>query len=255
MFHQRYSVDKRAIACWRNMKKSYKLPSIYSGIFLLPVLFLIVFTVTNCEKYFGYNYDAESLIESVSISGTVTNSFTSQPVSSASVKIGVYETFTDKNGDYLLIYPLGSDEERDKPIPVLVSATNYFPDSLNIIIYPQPLELKFSLVYGAPIIESAALVPSDPPTATATAVVFDYQGVNDIDSVAAIFTYFDSLNVKTEKVVPMFRTRILSDNQAEYQCNTEIFSDSFGNLNFKHFQIVATDKAGFSDKEDFFQLP
>ena len=100
--------------------------------FLLFVLLLLI----NCDtdKFFGYNYDAESLIESTPVSGRITNIFTSVPVTSAKIKIGPYETLTDKDGDYLLVYPLGTDEERDKFIPIIVTAPNYFPDSLETII-------------------------------------------------------------------------------------------------------------------------
>ena len=218
-------------------------------LFLLFVFLLYI----NCDtdKFFGYNYDAESLIESAPISGRITNIFTSVPVASAKIKIGPYETLTDKDGDYLLVYPLGTDEERDKFIPIIVTAPNYFPDSLETIIYPQPLEINFSLEYGAPNIESSSITQRDPVMVNCDATVFDYQGVDDIDTVTAVFTYFDTSNIRTELPVDMTRIQILSDNRAAYQCTTRIVNRPYGILNTKAWQIIATDKAGFIDIEDF----
>jgi hypothetical protein len=220
-------------------------------------LLLSLLTLINCDtdRFLGYNYEAESLVESAPISGRVTNIFTSAPVTSATIKIGSYETLTDINGGYLLVYSLGTDEERDRPIPVTVSAPNYFSKSLETIIYPQALELNFSLEYAAPIIESAVITPRDILTVNCDATVFDYQGVDDIDSVIAVFTYFDSLKARTEIPVDMTRLQILSQNRAAYQCTARYVNRLYGDLNTKGFQIIAKDKSGFVDIDNIIITP
>jgi hypothetical protein len=153
-----------------------------------PILFL-----PHCEKITGYNYDVNPLNNTVRVYGEVINTFSGQAVEDALVQIGIQTTSTDIYGEYQVQYILGAAEDRDQPVPVAISATNYETLNTSFIIYPEPTRLDFQLVYAAPIIEQNSLLLyrglDNEPQEICQAIIVDYQGVNDIKEVNASFYY------------------------------------------------------------------
>ena len=153
-----------------------------------PTLFL-----PHCEKITGYNYDVNPLNNTVRVYGEVINTFSGQAVEDALVQIGIQTTSTDIYGEYQVQYILGAAEDRDQPVPVAISATNYETLNTSFIIYPEPTRLDFQLVYAAPIIEQNSLLLyrglDNEPQEICQAIIVDYQGVNDIKEVNASFYY------------------------------------------------------------------
>ncbi|MEJ2049881.1 MAG: hypothetical protein P8Y60_08600, partial [Calditrichota bacterium] len=94
------------------MKKS-------THLFTLLLLLLLLLLLT-CEQYTGYNFDADSPKQTAKIYGIVENTFTNEPVNRAFLRIGNLTTYSDKLGEYSILYPLQTEEERDKPVPLIV---------------------------------------------------------------------------------------------------------------------------------------
>jgi len=224
--------------------KKMKIKCIRALIFISIPLALIS---CDLDKFVGYNYDAESLIGTVQISGLVTNSFTGLHVKNARIQFGNEATYSDIDGNYLIVYPLGTDEERNKIIPITVSAENYFQYADSTIIYPENKEFNFSLVYAAPIIESSSLV-STTDSAICYATIFDYQGIADIATAFTVFSYLQW---------PLTATRMMqidsldSENRAIYRCSIAIFDNENGGINTSTHKITVFDKEGFSDSRTF----
>jgi hypothetical protein len=149
-----------------------------------PILFL-----PHCEKITGYNYDVKPLNNTVRVYGVVKNAFTGRAVEDALVEIGIQTTSTDIYGQYEVQYILGTAENRDQPVPVVISAPNYEILHTSFIIYPEPTRVDFQLVYAAPIIEKNALFATMGSNWYCQAIVKDFQGVNDIKKVTASFYY------------------------------------------------------------------
>lgn len=215
---------------------------------ILTFIAIFLLLYISCEKITGYNYQAEPQNKAVKISGNVINKFTNQPVDGATVKIGSQITSTDTAGAYLIYYILQTDEERDKPVEVRVTAENYIPYNQQVVLYPTETEINIELIYGAPKIEENVLVPyilDFVPIYVCQARVMDYQGLNDIDSVRAIFYYENQQDNVYEKVtVPMQFVSAISDQAAYYQGYTytkrgqaEITSS---------YAIEAKDRQGFT---------
>ncbi|MEJ2545602.1 MAG: hypothetical protein P8Y99_16180, partial [Calditrichaceae bacterium] len=125
----------------------------------MKILFLIIliFAVSYCDydKYIGYDHTAQDLLTTALIEGTVTHFYTGEPVFNASIRIGNQETLSNINGYYSINYILTDNENRNKPVPIHISAPDYFPDSLITLIEPLGKEYNFQLKYAAPIILNA----------------------------------------------------------------------------------------------------
>jgi len=221
------------------------------SIFRLIIFVLVMTVILRCDidKFTGYNYKGETPIETAIIAGNVKNIFTNTPVSFATLKFGEYITHADGSGNYSLVYPLGTDDERDKPIPLVVSRPNYFQIETEIIVYPSQNVHNFALVYAAPIIESSQLDFISSTMVVCYATILDYQGVDDIDSVEGVFRY-ESEGVLTLVPVQLNEDVRLSENRAQFKCNLDVVA-SEGNLNPKSYKITVIDKSGFSDSQDF----
>jgi hypothetical protein len=219
--------------------------------FRFVVGLLLILTVVRCdlEKFTGYNYEGESLVETARITGKVTNIFTGTPILRVTLKFGNFTTYTDGDGNYLLVYPLATDDERDRPISVVVSRPDYFPQETEIVVYPDRNIHDFALVYAAPIIESSSLEFTPPSDIVCYATILDYQGVDDIEKVEGIFTY-ESEGVQTVVHIPLDEDVRFSGTRARFKSNLELITAD-GTLITKAYQIMVLDKEGFSDTQDF----
>lgn len=218
----------------------------------LKIIFLevVLLTAIGCDldKYIGYDYKAESIIATVQISGTVNNIFTGLPVKNALVRFGEEETYSFLDGSYLIVYPLGTDEERNKSILVTVTAENYYVDSSQTIIYPEDKEYNFQLVYAAPIIESSSLTATS-DSAICHTIIFDYQGISDIAFATTTFSYLKWPNTATRA---MQLDTLLTENRGVYRSSIALFDNEIGGINTTIHKITVFDKEGFSDSETFY---
>ena len=158
-------------------------------IFLILLLISPVLFLLYCEKITGYNYDVKPLNNTVRVYGVVRNAFTDRAIEDAIVQIGIQTTSTDFYGEYQVQYILGAAENRDQPVPVIISAPDYQTLYTSFVIYPEPTHIDFQLVYAAPKIEKNALFTTSGSDWYCQAIVTDFQGVNDIKKVTASFYY------------------------------------------------------------------
>lgn len=250
-------VGTKVQRCLSGIDFAYFLPHLIRGVIemkapRLAVYILIPLLVAGCDfdRFIGYDYDGESLIETTSISGKVVNAFTGVPVWNATVTFGEVTTHTDSHGDYLLIYPFGTDEERNRPVMVTVSKANHFPIATGVLIHPEPSVHNFSLEYAAPIIEYSRLQFDSPFQVTCYATIFDYQGVDDIEKFEAIFL-FEKEKEKIFVPVPMEEDSRLSENRAQFKCTIQVLDTPYGSFNSRVWQVAVTDKSGFSATMEF----
>lgn len=214
---------------------------------MLVNLLMIIFLLLSCdtEKYFSYNYDAREFSEIASFSGTITNVFTGARVPGATIRIEDQSTETNMQGFYRLDYVLSADAKLSKEIDIEVIAFNYLPYTQTQSIFPGDFPLDVELEYGAPIIQKTGCNNMT----FCQAVVFDYQGTDDIEAVTAHLTYFarNGHNLITRKVdVKLNLKETVSENTAHFQVIVEPISqlgDSLG----RYYTITAVDKFGFSD--------
>jgi len=218
--------------------------------FILIIFLILVVGGCDLDKYTGYNYEGESLIETARITGNVTNTFTGTPILRATLKFGNLITYTDGEGDYLLVYPLGTGDERNRPITVVVSRPNYFQIETEIVVYPDKNIHDFALIYAAPIIESSSLELISQSEAICYATILDYQGVDDIENVEGVFTY-EGEGVQTVVQIPLNEDIRFSPNRAQFISNVERISPLYGDLITKVYQITVLDKSGYADTRDF----
>ena len=207
------------------------------------LLILIMYISCDTDRYLGYDIEGQELAETAIITGKITNLYDGMPVYQAKVKIGILETLTDHQGDYQIPYILSDDENRNKPVLISISKENYFQFKDSTLIVPAPMSLNFSLRYAAPMITAIArrTHPTNQFQVVCQAIIRDYQGVNNIDSVIAVFSYLnesDKLNLY--KSVMEFKG-MLSSIEAYYQTTVEV-----SNLT-TYLWILAKDKDHYSD--------
>lgn len=196
----------------------------------------------NSEKYLGYNYEAENYLEIASFYGKVSNGFTGEDVPFASIRIEEQGATADARGNYRFNYRLSNDARLGKEVELVISAANYFPYVERKSVFPGAFELNISLEYAAPIIEATGCYDMT----FCQAIVFDYQGVNDIDTVTAHFQYLGANNTVTyEFDVGLKRLRTVSANRAHYQAIVNPVSPQYGTLN-RWYTVTARDKSGYS---------
>jgi hypothetical protein len=207
------------------------------------LILILLFCSLSCNdnKFWGYNYDADLSTSSATISGTVTNVFTDQPVYKAKIQIGNHLTSTDIYGEYIVEYILTEDDQRDREVPIQIEADKYFPYTTQKPIYPTQTELNFTLEYAAPIIKATGCYQQT----YCQAIVLDYQGVDDIETVSARFAYFDTaLNTITYQFEKeLTRKQIVTENLAYYQ--TEVNPVTAYGLLGRTYTIRANDKSGY----------
>lgn len=217
-------------------------------ILILVNLLMIIFLFPGCdtEKYWGYKYDAEELTKQTKVFGKVTNLFTNEPVWRATVQINDQFTTTNLNGEYFLNYLLSKDDEFNKEARVIVSAQNYHSTTVSTLIFEDQLELNVQLEYGAPIIEATV----NYQLTYCQAIIFDYQGVDDIDSVYGHFRYISDSSGFVAREIDTILTRkhIVSPNRAYYQVIVEpVISEGNDTLRLSPtHSITAIDKSDFT---------
>jgi len=208
----------------------------------LFVPLLLIYLNCDSDNFTGYKYESQQLLDTLPLSGIVVNTSTNSPVRDATVSINSFETATDENGNYLILYPYTLDDERDKPASIFVSAKKYFNFEVEKIIYPGETRLNFSLIYGAPIIESSWRYGN-----ICEAIIFDYQGVDNITKVSGIFIYIIPQVSETEYEVTMNGVKIVSANSALYRCNFPNYIEGLGTVAEARHKITVSDKDGFSE--------
>ncbi len=210
---------------------------------LLSILFMA------CERMIGFNYEGEKPIKKAKVYGTIRNIFNSEPVPNAQIQIGNNITFSDALGEYLIFFTLGVDEERDKTVPVIIIAENFFPFYDSFLLYPRETDYNPTLTYAAPIIKESVLTFHIPDGWICQARIKDYQGVEDITSVVGTFLYsrmgaihYTVLNQNLDYI------RNISETEAYYQCTTPPSLGDGWFLDTKtKYKIKVIDKDGYSD--------
>lgn len=216
-----------------------------SCIKVLTISAIFIFLLTSCEEFTGYRYDVEQVNNTAEIKGTVNNTFTNLPVYKALIQIAEQHAFTDAGGQFLIQYVLGEDESRDKPLPITISAENYFPYYSEIILYPSGNNLNISLEYAAPIIHNTAFVRYEEEIYVCQAIISDYQGISDITSVVARFYYRNQNDNTTKNVTQTMDVRqIVSTDTAYFQSIAEVLIQNGFRLELI-YDVIATDKEGY----------
>jgi hypothetical protein len=187
-------------------------------------LFFFIFSLLGCEQYIGYNYEADEVNNTVRIYGQVVNTFTGEAVDSALVQIGVQKTLTDEYGNYTIHYIMGVDDQRDKPVQVIVSSKNYATHSSQFIVYNESKNYNIPLVYVAPIIKETTLGYEDGNNAlTCEVLVLDYQGTNDIRLVKGTFFYSKQHEPSYKQIdIEFGYFQFVSNISAIYRCKVPI---------------------------------
>jgi len=213
-------------------------------IFISIILFFLITSIFSCdfEKFIDSKYDASPLPSTAKIFGKIFNIFDGQPVDNAQILINNQATFTDTAGNYLLYYYLQDDEERDKKIPISIKASQYIQLNTNSVIYPIN-RIDFHIEYGAPIIQSIARIDS-----LCQAIVFDYQGFENIATVTGKFFYRRQGERVPSLITELALTGYESDssNFGFFQCKVDTSIPGYGNLG-RTFYVYANDKNAFRD--------
>lgn len=217
-------------------------------------LIIIFLLLTSCEpeKYWGSQLEGEALLETARISGQVTNFYTAEGVSGARLKFAETETAANIYGFYYLNYILSEDELRNKPVPVTITANNYYPHSDILTLNSADLELNYVLKYGAPLILRKAFVPANLGlSALVQAEVLDYQGAESITEV--MVRLYQEKPQQGYEYYPM--RRLGSDNtlSANYSVNVP-FSVDYKAAGFEYhqsFDLIVVDNEAFDDTVHF----
>jgi hypothetical protein len=209
------------------------------------VLFILL-SACDLEKLTGYKHDSNPIPESARIFGIVKDRFTFTPIPNALISVGNQATQSDSNGNYLLYYYYDEDDDRNKEVPLSMTALNYSDVDTSLVIFPEN-EVNLFSAYAAPIILNHALVEGD-YVAWCQAIVFDYQGVNDIVSVSGKFAYRrpgEKLpSLKTEK--RLLRVSFDSTKTAYYQAEVPLSIEGYGAL-MHIYTVHATDRKSYND--------
>jgi len=223
-----------------------------NSIRLLFTVFALMPLCFSCKDFIGAQVESNSNDRNIQIYGTVSNMFNNQPIYEALVKYADLQTLTDPKGNYSLIYTLNTDDDRNKPVKFNVSAFNYFPYSTELIVYPVDNNINISLAYAAPIVENSILVLHKfeeyiDELYVCQARILDYQGIDEIDFVNAVFYYDNQVASRIDKLIlPMDYIENVSNNTAHYQA---LILPSFGDENWQirlNFDIEVYDTLGFS---------
>lgn len=213
-------------------------------LYALILLMFLVLTGCDSEKFLNFNYEAERLSKRARVSGVITNKFTGFGVAFARVQIDDQETMSDSAGGYQMEYILSADADQGREIPLRIEAENYHILEMRRVFYPEETRLDVELEYGAPIVEAAVMVNAR----ICQALVFDYQGMDNIATVTVRLHYRDDSNniVQTRDVIMSYRGeeapglgRFQADVPADYPRRDGDF-----------IIVTALDKDGFSDTLD-----
>ena len=185
-----------------------------TGCYLTSALVFLLLIACDSARFTGFSYQAEELAKTAPVSGLITNVFTGAPVDSAEVSFDGQVAMTDEFGEFRSHYFLSVDDDANRLVPVTITAEKYFDLDTAVVIFPIANVLNARLTYAAPIVISASVNQSG----TASAIVFDYQGAANIDSVFALGWYAPTngsrINFYSE--IQMTFVQQIDFNHAEY---------------------------------------
>jgi hypothetical protein len=221
--------------------------------FAASLLLICILGSASCdlEKLTGYKHDYNPIPESARIFGVIKDRHTFTPIPNALILAGNQATYSDTSGNYLLYYYFSADDDRNKPVTMKMRATNYMKVDTSLVVFPEN-EVNIYSVYAAPIILSHALVDSICDIkicqAICQAIVFDYQGANDIVRVYGKFAYrrpgekLPSLHTETRLVRVTYDTT----KTGYYQASIPQSIEGFGIL-MDIFTVYAEDRLSYAD--------
>jgi hypothetical protein len=215
--------------------------------------FIVLSTLSflNCEKYINSQTDSNLNDRVIKVSGTVINEFTNQPIKGALVNFGGQDTLTDYLGWFEMRYRLTVDNDRNKPVEMTVLAYNYFDYQQLYYIAPIDYTITARMTYAAPIIKNSVLVrhyfdEQEMDLVVVQALVFDYQGADDIDSVGTILYYRNEEDQSFRtSIIPMRFVEKLSSNSAHYQAVAIPTYQAIWSIQ-QNFDVYAEDSQGYS---------
>lgn len=215
---------------------------------MLFLLFTLLFIFSGCEKFTGFKYSADDPTLYTRIEGVVTNLFTGEPVADAKVRFAFQTTLTDDAGHYLMFFPLGTDEDRNKPVQITIDAENFGQYRTSKILVPISNNFDFRIEYVAPIIDKMALVPVATNLLVFEAVIIDYQGVADITYTRGRFSYAKMFEPSLRwEESPLTLVGQEESWTGHFQCLVEATIDAEWELS-ELYEITVRDQAGHSDE-------
>ncbi len=208
----------------------------------LTIFSFLIINSCDIDKFTGFDHEAEPIPESARIYGSLTNKYTQQPIKDAIIQVGDQATFSDDKGEYEFYYHLDEDDDRNKQVRLLISATNYLRIDTNIVIFPENEIIK-RLAYAAPIIKRIVRIDF-----VCQAEIFDYQGWANIAEVYGEFFYVRSSErvIALTTRVPLQRVDVDTPNTSYYQAFVKTSITGFGSL-INNFKIYARDRLGYAD--------
>jgi hypothetical protein len=221
-------------------------------LYMSKILIIIILTLlfTACKEFTGYDYEAESIGDKSHISGSVVNTFSpDEPVVNARVQIGYLTTYTDSSGRFDVEYILSTDDNRNKPIELLVSAPDFLDLISEFIIEIPEQKINLNLDYGAPEIEKIWIGASECNVAHQV-IITDYQGIDNIQSVRTVFYYVNMLDpeVKTIPVEMSYSGQVPGSDVSAYYLAKSVFTvEQFWNYSDRWINFTVVDKDGFGD--------
>jgi hypothetical protein len=215
------------------------------------ICIIVIYFSCDIEKFTGSKYEATPIPTTAKIYGKVYNTFDNLPVFNAKIMVDSQSTYTDSSGNYFLNYSLGPDENRNKHIPICCTAPQYQEFNSESVIYPENT-ININMDYGAPIVQKIARVDT-----ICQAIIFDYQGFNNIDSVSGQF-YYTPPGVRIPVYTFDFSMEGIEGNSPNigyFQCfvPTEIDSPEQALIHL-NYRVTAYDKSGFTDSTSYFHM-
>ena len=213
------------------------------SIYLLSILLIFIISC-DLEKLDGYEYKYDPPPESAIFTGTIYNRFTFDPVWNAEINIANQVTYSDAQGKYILYYHFNEDDERNAPVNIKISADDYLETDTSLVVFPEN-QLNAYIHYAAPIIQKIALVDTN----ILQAIVFDYQGYNDIATVRAQYAYrrpgekYPSLYAESK----LTRVFVDSINTSYYESLIAPSIVEYGNLMTEVYSVSAEDRIHLQD--------
>lgn len=210
----------------------------------LGILFIsLFFAACDSDKFLNYNYDAERVLEVAAVTGQVTNLFTGVPVMEAQIQIGAQTTTSDDSGFYRLDYELSADDQLGSDVDIVVTADDYHALTTSRQFFPTPTTVDFRLEFGAPILQTISF----PELSFVQIRLFDYQGVDNIDSVYAKVSYIDPATNSVSGVLTLGLDHVedLDSRTAHYQTVVLALHPDLGSAS-PSILVGVIDKDGFS---------
>jgi len=214
--------------------------------------FTVILTLVSCVEFVSSQTDSNLQKTEILIAGTIRDILNQSVVNGATIQLGDdYQVFSDINGQFSIRYILTTDDERNKPLSVQITAPNYFPFTQELVIYPVDYNLEISLIYAAPIIQESVLVlyqftDFDIPLFVCQILLKDYQGFSDVDSVRAIFYYLNNQTQEIRQLIaPMVYIAAASQNAAYFEATAYPELSAVWELR-SYYDISAVDKSGYS---------